>query len=135
MKSFFIDNCLPPKAAAALAAIWGDRMRICHLKELFSEDTADEEWMTRLAGDREHDWCVVTRDRRIAKNKKEQQIWRKTGLLVFFLDRGWQKMDAETQCVKLVYLWHQFMENADSASRKGAAGFTVRISGKMDRIF
>jgi hypothetical protein len=53
------DNNLPPKLAVTLNYLEGDGgIVVEHIKERFSSDTPDIEWINTLA--KEGDWFVIT---------------------------------------------------------------------------
>jgi PIN domain-containing protein len=63
---FFFDNNLPPKLAKSLHLLVEPDHEVVHLKDRFSADAPDEEWITALA--KQKDWIIVSGDLRIRRN-------------------------------------------------------------------
>ncbi len=81
---FFLDNCLPPRWAEALAALSGSE--VTHLRKKFAVDTADVDWLRQLS--HEDGWTIISGDQRITKSIHEREAWLSSGLTAFFLVRG-----------------------------------------------
>ena len=81
---FFLDNNSSPRISRALRELEDrDENPVVHLREKFTANTKDEEWMRQL-GD-EGGWVVVTCDTSISRNPHEIKAWLESGLIVFFL--------------------------------------------------
>ncbi|MCP4594096.1 MAG: hypothetical protein GY842_25480 [bacterium] len=127
----FLDNNLPRRVALALAALYGpEGQEIVHLKDRFPDDTADQEWLSVLA--EEGGWVAVTRDRRIGKNPKQRHMWWQSDLLVFFLDKSWEKHRGIDQCRQLIHRWPDIVAVAEKPKGKG---FLMGYHGRIRPIF
>src|SRR5262249_12707801 len=73
-----------------------------HLAERFPRDTADAVWLRALAA--EGNWVVVSGDLRITRNPTEREAWLKSGLVAFFLGKGWGSIGFWEHAWKLVQL-------------------------------
>ncbi len=124
---FFVDNNLPPALAQALHALsspYGHSVE--HLKDRFSPNTPDSEWIDALAG--EGGWSVITHDK--LNKGLEREALRRAGLIVFFLDKGWSNHPFWDKAHNLVRWWPRIIEQSEGI--KGGAAFKVpyNFSGK-----
>jgi hypothetical protein len=123
---FFLDNCLPPRLANALAALSGpDGHTVVHLRDKFPPDTEDTAWIRSLADD--GDWIIVSGDPRITRNPAEREAWRESQLTAFFLKSGWTNLEFWIQVSKLIALWPKIVAHAEYAER--GSGFFVPVRG------
>lgn len=128
---FFFDNTLPPRLADAIhALISPDGHRVDHLRDRFSANTKDPEWLGTLA--REGDWIIVSGDPRITKGRHERAAWLESGLTAFFLKSGWTNLPLWDQVWRLVKYWPDIARHA-SESRKGS-GFVINVNGKIEPL-
>jgi predicted nuclease of predicted toxin-antitoxin system len=79
---FFFDNNLAAKIARGLNGFVSPEHQVTHLKEKFSADIEDVQWMEALG--RENDWIIVTADIHIGKNPHGS----KQDIPSFFSDRA-----------------------------------------------
>ena len=121
---FFIDNCLAPRLANALDAL-DDQNRVIALRERFSPDAKDSDWLRELG--KEGDWVVVSGDPRIARGRHEREAWLQSRLTAFFLEPGWTNFGFWTQASKLIQWWPIIVKQAEVI--RGAAGFFVPVKG------
>lgn len=124
---FFVDNILPPALAKALHALsepWAHT--VVHLRERFSSNTFDSEWIEALSN--EGGWSVVTHDK--LNKGLEREALRRAGLIVFFLDKGWSNHQFWDKAHNLVRWWPRIVEQSEGI--KGGAAFKVpyTFSGK-----
>ncbi|WP_179403006.1 hypothetical protein [Burkholderia guangdongensis] len=124
---FFVDNNLPPALAKALHALsepWGHS--VAHLKEMFSPNTIDSDWIDALSN--EGGWSVITHDK--LNKGLEREALRRAGLIVFFLDKGWSNHQFWDKAHNLVRWWPRIIEQSEGI--KGGAAFKVpyNFSGK-----
>lgn len=125
---FFIDNCLPPRLAAALNALDEDR-EIVALRQKFAASTKDAEWLGVLGS--EGDWVVVSGDPRITRGKHERAAWLQSGLTAFFLEPGWTNIGLWLQASKLVRWWPLIVDQSQRI--QSGAGFMVPVNGSKLR--
>ncbi len=108
---FFVDNCLAPKLTKALHAICQPDHEFIHLKEKFSPDTKDIDWIGSLA--KEGRWIVFSGDYSITKKPLEKQAWADSGLTGFFLKKGWTNIPPNVQLSKLSLLLPEILSTAE----------------------
>ena len=75
--TFLLDENFPPQVAAALQAL---ELPFTHSTEHFARGITDEDLFKAI---KERDWCLVTRDRRMWKNKAQRKALLEAGLGVF----------------------------------------------------
>ena len=61
---------------------------VVHLVDRFARNERDTVWIETLAS--EGDWVVISEDR-FAKSDEEREAVRRSGLIVFTLDKVWNK--------------------------------------------
>ncbi|HEX9733740.1 MAG TPA: hypothetical protein VGG06_17350 [Thermoanaerobaculia bacterium] len=129
---FLLDNNLPLAAAQALHAIYAqDDHQIFHLRTLFPESVEDVDWIQQA---RERGFqAVVTKDNAIKKVPQEREAWLRSGLTVFFLQRGWQSLKRVEICRCLVNQWDEIIRLA--GHRRRGCGYRVPVKGtKFERV-
>ncbi|MDL2354642.1 MAG: hypothetical protein QFF03_05245 [Pseudomonadota bacterium] len=85
--NFFFDNNLSLHLAHAireLCRVEPDVGEVIHLRDRFTANTKDHEWITALA--QSGAWGVISQDV-FTKNDLEREALRQSGLIVFVLDR------------------------------------------------
>lgn len=125
---FFFDNNLAAKIAKGLNGFVSPEHQVTHLKEKFPPNTDDADWMKALA--KEKDWIVVTADANIGKNPHEIAAWKEAGHTIFFLKRGWLKMNFWDQAQKFVKCFPEIIRIAERAKR--GSSFIVAVNGKIE---
>lgn len=98
-----VDENLPPALARALAALFVGTHEVVHLREKFGASVKDLEWISTLNS--EGHWIIISADRRIARNRAEQQAFKASKLVGFFLAPGLQKARLTKQMERLMALW------------------------------
>ena len=98
-----LDENLPAALARSLAALFVGTHEVVHLRDKFGPAVKDIEWISALNS--EGKWIVISADRRIAKNKAEQQAFKSSKLIGFFLAPGLQKSKLTKQMERLMALW------------------------------
>jgi hypothetical protein len=126
---FFFDNNLPPKLAKSLHLLVEPDHEVVHLKDRFSADAPDEEWMTALA--KQKDWIIVSGDLRIRRNPHVMEAWKSAGHTVFFLKPGWINLPFWTQTWKFVKCFPEMVTTA--AKAKSGSEFFVATNGRIER--
>lgn len=126
-----VDENLPPAMAKALAALFVAKHDIIHLRQRFGAAVTDVEWMTEL--NREGGWVVLSADRRIAKNKTEQKVFRASKLIAFIFAPGLQKASLLKKMERLMAVWDTI--EAQAALVSGGAMFEIQMkSNKLRQI-
>lgn len=124
---FFVDNNLPPALAKALNALSeSSGHSVIHLRERFSANTPDADWIEALS--QEGGWSVITHDK--LNKGLEREALRRAGLIVFFLDKGWSNHQFWGIAHNLVRWWPRIIEQSEGI--RGGAAFKVpyNFSGK-----
>ena len=128
--NIFFDNCTSPVFAECLDALVrpnGHRAR--HVRFMpdygFAHNTADVDWIARLASDPAV-WIVVTGDQRIRKNLAERAAWIRAGLRGFVLASAYQKTPVNECASVLLWRWPT-MEKFISAVAPGSM-FEISIN-------
>jgi hypothetical protein len=127
-----LDNTLAPRIAEALGALEGPGGHtVKYLREMFSADTPDVDWIRRLASD--GDWVIISGDVRISRNEFERRAWRESGLTAFFLAKGWSGLRLWDQAWRLVKWWPDIVAQAEKI--RPGAGFIVPLrSSKLEQL-
>jgi hypothetical protein len=126
-----VDENLPPALAKALAALFTGQHEIVHITQKFGRGINDKSWISTLNS--EGNWVVISSDRRISKNKAEQQAFRSSRLVGFFFSAGLQKSKLTKQMERLMALWETIEKQAELVG--GGAMFEIPMkSNKLDQI-
>lgn len=126
-----VDENLPPAKAKALAALFAGKHEIIHLRQKFGASVTDTEWIGAL--NLEGHWVIISGDRRISKNKAEQQSFKSSRLVGFFLAPGLQKAKLTKQMERLMALWETIEKQAELVG--GGAMFEIPMkSSKLNQI-
>ncbi len=126
-----VDENLPPALAKSLAALFAGKHEIVHLREKFGAAAKDTEWIGALTA--EGQWVIISADRRITKNKAEQQAFKSSKLVGFFLAPGLQKAKLTKQMERLMALWETIEKQAELVG--GGAMFEIPMrSSKLNQI-
>lgn len=126
-----VDENLPPAMAKALAALFAGKHEVVHLREKFGAAVKDTEWIGTLNA--EGHWVIISADRRITKNKAEQQAFKSSKLVGFFLASGLQKAKLTKQMERLMALWETIEKQAELVG--GGAMFEIPMkSSKLNQI-
>jgi hypothetical protein len=124
---FFFDNNLAPKLARGFHQFVVGEHEVIHLRDRFSEDTPDVEWMKRLAS--ESGWVILSGDVAIGRNPHEVQAWKAAGHTIFFLKAGWTNIGLWQQVQKLARCFSDIIKQAGKA--KPGDAFVVTVNGKI----
>lgn len=109
---FLLDNNLPPVWAVALTELSKNEDRavqVVALRTRFPANTPDHEWIEALGLER--DWCVLSQDR-FGKNDLERAALRRSGLVVFRLQKQWSGQHYWAKTHSLVRWWPRILEQA-----------------------
>jgi hypothetical protein len=109
-----LDHNLSPRLAKALDALFVEH-QIVALREKFSEDVVDVEWITAL--DREGGWAVLTKDLRIRQRPHERAALDRSRVVYFFLAAAWKKYTVEETAARLIRLIPKMAAQTDLADR------------------
>jgi hypothetical protein len=129
---FFFDNTTPPRLVDALRSLEGpEGHKLEHLRERFSADTPDVNWIRTLAA--EGDWVIISGDIRISQNQFERRAWLESGLTAFFLGKGWTTLKLWDQSWRFLKWWPDIV--AQAARIRPGAGFVVPVkSSKLEQL-
>lgn len=120
---YLIDSNLPPALSHAIRELSTirDNTEVYALKDKFSSDTKDIDWISALSGGK--DWVVISQDR-FKKGNEEKEALRRSGLTVFFLDKQWSKRKYWDKAHNLVRWWPAIMDHAERMT--GGSAFKVK---------
>jgi len=124
---FFLDNNLAPKLARGFHQFVIGEHEVVHLRDRFSEETPDVEWMRQLAG--ESGWGIRSGDVAIGRNPPEVMAWKGAGPTIFFLKAGWTNIAFWQQVQKLARCFPDIINHARRA--KPGDAFVVTVNGKI----
>lgn len=126
-----VDENLPPVLARALGALFAKQHEVVHLRDRFGSGVTDIEWIAAL--NNEGRWIIISGDRKITKNKSEQQAFKASKLVGFFLAPSLQKAKLVKQMERLMALWETIEKQADLVA--GGAMFELPMkSTKLNQI-
>lgn len=128
---FFVDNCLPKGLAQALN-ILDNQNRVVHLREKFSPDIEDSQWITRLA--REGDWIIISGDIRITKSPLNRKAWLESGLTAFFFEKGWTNHDLWGQAWRAIKWWPEIIQFASRVETGTGWNVPVKFGSKSGKF-
>ena len=129
--TFFFDNCISPKVARAVNAIYeDDGHSAVPLRDIFPANTPDSEWINSLSQSSQ-DWVVITHDRRISKKPHERAALESTDLKIFFLDSGWSGFSPSQTTQKLLKYWDKIIEQAEDS--EPGTSFLIQVRGGIRR--
>lgn len=122
-----VDENLPPPLARALAALFVEQHEIVHLRDRFGPTVSDVTWLTDL----NHDgaWVILSADRRIAKNKAEQRVFRSSKHIGFFFAPGLQKASVLKKMERLMVVWDTIERQVPLV--KGGSMFEIQMKGNQ----
>ena len=133
---YLFDNNLPPAFAKAIHELCQreENTEVFALKQKFSPDTKDIDWINALAA--EKNWVVISQDR-FKKGNQEKEALRRSGLTVFFLDKQWAKgRQYWDKAQNLVRWWPSIMMQAERM--KGGSAFRIPWAhgsvGKFEQV-
>ena len=124
---FFLDNNLAPKLARGFHQFVLGEHEVVHLRDRFSQQTPDVEWMRQLAG--ESGWVIISGDIAIGRNPHEVAAWKAAGHTIFFLKAGWTNIGFWQQVQKLARCFPDIINHARRA--KPGDAFVVTVAGKI----
>ena len=109
-----LDHNLSPKLARTLAALYVPEHEIAALRDKFSPNVADVDWITAL--DREGGWAVLTQDLRI-RTRPERAAMDRARIVFFFLAGAWRKFKVEDMAARLIRLIPKMAAQTELAER------------------
>ncbi|HWW71725.1 MAG TPA: hypothetical protein VN089_17425 [Duganella sp.] len=105
---FFFDNNISPHLAHGireLSAVTPGVEKVIHLRDRFTRDARDLQWIGELSAD--GPWYIVSIDRFKKQHGAEREAIRRAGHTVFILDAQWSKQGFWAQSERLVRWWPQ----------------------------
>jgi hypothetical protein len=126
---FFLDNNLAPKLARGFHQFVLGEHEVVHLRDRFSQETPDVEWMQQLAD--ESGWVILSGDVAIGRNPHEVEAWKSAGHTIFFL-KAWLDQSAFLDSnVEIREMLPEVLRAAERA-KKGSS-FYVSVTGKIEK--
>jgi hypothetical protein len=110
-----LDNNLSPRIARCLQVLFEPRHEIVALREKFSEDAPDQEWISALSG--ESGWAVLTKDLHLRTRPHERAALDQSRIVYFFLSGAWKKCDVEETAARLIRWVPKMAAQTDLADR------------------
>ena len=102
-----------------------------HLKDQFSSNTPDVDWIQALA--REKDWTILSGDAFRKSNGVERKVLQKSGLSVFVLQSSWSSYPYWDKTAQLLRWWPRIVNQANTVDRI-AMEVPWRISGRFNQL-
>lgn len=127
---FFFDNCISHRLAAAIGAL--SKYEVKHLRDKFSTNTPDKEWIRRLA--EEGDWIIISGDTRIFRNQHELAAWQSAKITGFFWAPQWLGIDLYDQAWRLVRWWPKIEEQAKLVEAGAAFELPLKHSSRFRQL-
>ena len=122
-----VDHNLSPAIARALQSLYPDHTFLA-LKDRFSPDTSDIDWMTQL--DREGGWAALTKDLRIQFRPHERLALDRSKIVFFFLDGAWRKYSVPEAAARLIRLVPLMVKQVEIADR-GRFALPINAGSKL----
>jgi hypothetical protein len=122
-----LDENLPKAMAHSLAALFVGQHQVSHLRDRFGPKVPDVEWMAELH--RDCSWIIISADRRIAKNKTEQRVFRSSRLIAFIFAPGLQKGSTLKKMERLMAIWDTIEKTVPLV--KGGTMFEIQVKGSQ----
>lgn len=119
-----VDENLPKALARALNELFVGKHTIVHIRDRFGPSVPDIEWIRALS--KEGQWIIISGDRRISRNKAEQQAFRSSTLIGFFLSPSLQKSRLTKQMERIMALWEKIEAQAELV--KGGSMFEIPMT-------
>ncbi|CAA7613480.1 hypothetical protein [Magnetospirillum sp. UT-4] len=111
---FVFDEHLPPRLAKAIGVLAeNEPYEIDHLRSLYPAGTKDLQWIPELG--RQEGCVFISEDRRIRTRPAEKEALRASGLVGFFLAKGWNQEGLWERAALLIRWWPRIVATASSA--------------------
>lgn len=123
---FFFDNNFPPAIVDILKLLGVDG---CHLREKYSQNTADEEWIPEVA---KEGWITISADKAIWKNAAQRSIIQSQGLKIVFMPDGFVNYKMWDQAEYVVRHWPKIIEQLNKLKQIKRVRCTV--NGKIETL-
>ena len=109
----FVDENLSPRLAKGLAGFFDGDHEVAYVVTKFDRrGVSNEEWIGVLG--REGGWCVLSGDRRIAKNRVQRDAFARAGLTGFFPAPALMKVPVERLGARILILWPKIEATAST---------------------
>ncbi|WP_416463426.1 hypothetical protein [Sphingomonas sp. VDB2] len=125
-----VDNDLPPRLGRGLGALFAGEHHVEHMKDKFGTGSLlDAEWIERLG--KEGGWCVLSGDRRIAKQKPSRDLFLRAGLIGFFALPTVRKMPFNEQTARILIMWPAMTIMSETIAQ---GCFELPIKGRLRQM-
>jgi len=134
----FTDENMPPHLAKGFDLLQGAEslktgvpIKVIHWPTYSHYGEKDNEWMPKISA---LDACIITQDYKIAKRKHEIELFRKSGLGIFFLKGKSKKLQLTIwEMVEvLAKAWPEITKIA--ITEKKPFGYEVLYNGKIRKL-
>lgn len=123
-----LDHNLSPRLARCLHALFDNDHLILALRQKFSPDAPDIEWITTLDG--EGGWAVLTKDLRIRTRPHERAALDRSRVVYFFLAGSWHNFKVEETAVRLIR-WIPKMAAQTELADRGRFELPINAGSKL----
>lgn len=98
--------------------------------ERFTITTPDVDIIGILAADADHQWVLVSQDRRITQRPDERAALAAAGIKFFYFEKAWSKMPTHERAWKLIRAWPGLLQLASTHRGKVFAieGVNLKIT-------
>jgi len=97
------------------------------LREHYPENTIDEKWIPEVA---RNGWVLISGDRRQARKPEERAILKESGVIAFYLAKGFNDLTLSEKASKLAAVWPKITRQASKTI--GGQCYLVHLHGKID---
>lgn len=112
---FLFDAHHPLVLARAIATLAEDEpYEVKHIIEKFGHGAKDTDWIPTLG--MEGGWVLISEDRRIRTRPLERCAFEHTGLIGFFLAKGWNQLSLWPRAALMVTWWPHIVTRATTAT-------------------
>jgi len=123
------DHCMPPRFGHGFAGFF-PHDTVVNLRDKFPTRVKDEEWIRVLSED--GNWVVISKDRRITRNKSERVIFKASNVIGFFLSRSLHKAPPIVQAWRLMQRWEEIRTQSNQVA--GGAMYELPPTGKLKAL-
>jgi len=122
-----VDNNLSPSLANSLQPLFPE-FHIVALREKFTANTADVEWINALSA--EGGWAALTAERRLKTRPHERLALERSRIVFFFLTGSWLKYSVPETAWRLIRLV-PLMAKQSAIADRGLFDLPVHAGSKL----
>jgi hypothetical protein len=111
--AFLFDRNFPLRIARMVEQYWQDHLaRHQDDDDRFEITTPDVEIIATLDGDPDHQWSLISADKRITRRPAERAALAGAGIKFFYFGKAWHRKDIHEQAWLFVRMWPTLVETA-----------------------